>query len=285
MPPADLKSVVTVRVSEAMKAGLQRAADKKGGNLSAEILHRLAEYESLRRFVDEILDDTATSAFAVKLGELRRHARMYAPDAQFNDDWGALARALITAKCTSRLFQTVANHAAETLSEITRSLVKTAINSQGKTTPFFLDAEAMAEKIEAMAEEIVAEVMTNLTDSADRKAEEMALAAGPVIGPEIWNICFEKANALRVDLNEPAVKLKEVLPPTFTSLLSEDDMPAKLAHAFKTSKSLRNAAKRALSEGQFSGKSEDEVVDILYDDLLKPFGMEPSEAASDATAS
>ncbi len=48
---------------------------------------------------------------------------------------------------------------------------------------------------------------------------------------------------------------------------------------------IRDAAKHQMSEGQHPGMSEDEVVDILFDDLLKPFGMEPSEASPDAPAS
>ncbi len=48
------KVVVTVRLSATMKADLQKAADEKGGNMSAEILHRLADYQMLRRVVEKM---------------------------------------------------------------------------------------------------------------------------------------------------------------------------------------------------------------------------------------
>ena len=67
MPSSEQKSVVTVRISGSMKASLQQAADEKGGNLSAEILHRLTDHESLRSFVDRLLDDSVATNVAVDL--------------------------------------------------------------------------------------------------------------------------------------------------------------------------------------------------------------------------
>ena len=59
----DQTQTVTVRIGKPLKTRLQRAANKKAGNLSAEILHRLTDYEFQRkshafnsRFIQRQLD-------------------------------------------------------------------------------------------------------------------------------------------------------------------------------------------------------------------------------------
>lgn len=67
------KTVITLRISKSMKARLQQAADEKGGNLSAEILHRLADHESMRNTKGNGMTDS--SPYDERYHEIMRLAR------------------------------------------------------------------------------------------------------------------------------------------------------------------------------------------------------------------
>ena len=73
-------------------------------------------------------------------------------------------------------------------------------------------------------------------------------------------------------------------PPTYNPPLTTEAKRLDVVKKLKKSRAIRDAAKHQMSEGQHPGMSEDEVVDMLYDDLLKPLGMNLTESPADATS-
>ena len=254
MPSSEQKSVVTVRISEAMKASLQRAADEKGGNLSAEILHRLADYKSLRGFIDRLLDDSMAINVAVGLKTLRERIRASKANSSSDDETASLECAVATAACISELFTVVADHAGHALA---------------------------------------AKSAADLVDPAIKEGESMASQVGATIGPNIWDVCFAKDNPLRSTsmgdglmgnmstLLTSGVRLPLPFMPLPTIELNRDAFVG----VWKDSEAIRDAAKHQINEGRHPGKSEKEVIDILFDDLVKSFSMEPSETSPDVAES
>lgn len=281
MPSSDQKSVVTVRISGAMKASLQQSADEKGGNLSAEMLHRLTEYEAQRSLIDGLISDSSGIKVAVGLETLRKGAKVSPANSISNNDTASLERAVVTAACISQLFKTVAEHAGKALAEkreISLADIWARRIEAGELRHDF-DIQAMA-----------TEISSGLSDIAMGWGEDMAEHVGTTIGPNIWDTCFEKNDPLRSTAPGMGYGLMGTLhgssvglPPSFIPpLQTEDDWIASVKKK-KDSGMLRDAAKGRISDGQYPGKSEDEVVDMLYDELMT-FDTDPNEAGANVTA-
>ncbi len=79
--------MVTIRMDRPMKASMDEAAEATGRSLSGEIQHRLADYESLRGFVDRLLDDSVTiNSEALKMLTARVEA-LEKQTKSFHPDW------------------------------------------------------------------------------------------------------------------------------------------------------------------------------------------------------
>ena len=273
MPPADQRSVVTVRISEAMKANLQQAADEKGGNLSAEILHRLAEYESQRDFIDRLLDDSAAINIAVGFVTLRKGVETTADDIA-DDEEISLERAIKTAACISELFKVVADHAGQALAEKKATML----------------AEGWARRIEDGdlkhdfdIQAAAAQISEGFSDIWMEMGRLMVFDIGATIGPDIWGVCFNKDDPLRSP--HPIKGQSRGLGGTFSSvglpLHFMPPFPTKEGlktsiNTLKDTPELRATVRRRINEGQYQGMSEEDAIDAAFDELLP---MDPGEEA------
>ncbi len=279
MPPADQKSVVTVRISEAMKASLQKAADEKGGNLSAEILHRLAEYESQRDFIDRLLDDSAAISLALSLATMRKG--VIATPA-FGASDGLLKRAVVTATCLSQLFAMVADHASNARARnIMAQLLKiwTERIEAGEIT--LKNGQDTAEAREE-ASKTFADITLQIIKIDKKLGKDLASHVGALIGPTVWNVCFNKGDPHRDDqLTPPPV----ALPPGFLRRQPAEEEHRAIVESLKDIGLLRDAAKGLVGDGKDQGTQEDEVTELFYENLLKQISMDSGEAVPDAKAS
>jgi hypothetical protein len=282
MPSSEQKSVVTVRLSETMKASLQRSADEKGGNLSAEILHRLTEYESQRDFIGRLLDDGVAISAAVGLETLRKGART-SPASSISDEKTApLERAVVTAACVSKLFQTVADHAGHALAEKRATMLTEGWEKK-------IEAGDLANDFDIPA--TATKISVDLSNVARQEGEHMAAHMGAAIGPSIWDVCFNKDSPLRSAAPGMGHGLMQTLrgsyvglPPSFMPPPQTEEDQLAFVAKMKEAGTIRNTAKHQISEGQHAGLSEDEVVDMLYDKLMT-FDVDPNKAVPNAKAS
>jgi len=279
MPSSDQKSVVTVRLSGAMKATLQRSADEKGGNLSAEILHRLAEYESQRDFIDRLLDDSAAISIAVGFVTLRKGFKTRADDIADGEEI-SLERAIKTAACISELFKVVADHAGQELAEKKATMLADgwARRIEDGDLKHDFDIQAAAAQISA-----------GFSDIWMKMGRSMVFGIGATIGPDIWGVCFDKDDPLR---SPPLLKghrglgvtshgssgSSVVLPARFMPPLPTKEERQASIDMLKDMSELRATVKRRMSEGQYSGMSEKEAIDAAFDELLP---MNPDEEVPD----
>ena len=268
--------MVTIRMDRPMKASMDEAAEATGRSLSGEIQHRLDDYESMRRLVDGLLDDSAAIEIAFDLETLRKRAKTIPANNISDDETASLERAVVTATCAAKLFETVAKHAGQALARKRMELLANgwAQRISAGDLEHDFDIPTMADKISA-----------GLLKLASLEGEQMAVHMGVATGPNIWDICFDKNDQFRSDnLKQLLSEADPGLPPLFlTPLPTEKDRQA-LVKKFNTRGAIRDAVKHRMGEGQYPGMSEKEAIDVLYDDLLKPFDMEPRELESDATS-
>ena len=267
--------MVTIRMDRPMKASMDEAAEATGRSLSGEIQHRLADYESMRSLVDRLLDDSVNINIAVGLKTLRNGTETTPPGSLTNEETISLERAVFTAACIAKLFKTVAEHAGHALTA-KRETMLTA---------------GWAQKVEAgdLADDFDIPVMAakfsaDLTNHITQDGERMALNMGTTIGPSIWDVCFDKDDPFRSALVGAGNVLANFwtgvsLPPSFMPPPQSD------TKRMKYRKATRPAAKHQIDKGLYPGKSEDEVVNILLDDLLESYGSNESEGLPDAKAS
>ena len=194
----------------------------------------------------------------------------------------SLERAIATAACISNLFETVLYHAVNALTE--------------KTTAGITEARTQSREAGDLEEGFVSEgvvsVLSALIVSNARKCgEALASSVAPTIGPYVWDICFDEDDKLRSTAPGMGCELMGTpfgssvsLPPSFMPPLQTEANRLAFVKKLKKSRAIRDAAKHQMSEGQHPGMSEDEVVDMLYDDLLKPLGMNLTESPADATS-
>ncbi len=153
--------MVTIRMDRLMKAAMDDAAEATGRSLSGEIQSRLADYESMRRLVDDLLGDSAEVKVGMALATVRRTARAQVWSSDPTD--ASLQQAMIAATCIAELFRTVASHAATAYAERTKSRLKEGwqrrIDAGGMKGDF--DQDAMASQIS-----------TDLMSRADSKGHE-----------------------------------------------------------------------------------------------------------------
>ena len=115
----------------------------------------------------------------------------------------------------------------------------------------------------------------------------MASRMSTTIGPNIWDICFEKDDPLRstsIRTGRGLMDMMGALPPTFQPPPQTESERLAFVKKMKKGGAIRDAAKHQISEGQHPGMSEDEVVDMLFGKLMT-FDTELSEATPNAKAS
>lgn len=275
------RNTINVRFDDAAHADIEQAALEAGRSQSGEIQHRVNEYQFLHR----LLDDSAAIEVAVVLKNLRKIAGSRAISLESGEQLASLQQAVIAAACISELFRMVAEHTGEALVTGTRAWLADGWEKRISAGDLSDDFD-----VETTAAEISAKISSHTLRNGKRLASEV----GPTVGPSIWDICFEKDDPLRSTSigagtglmgRMSALLTSGVgLPPAF--LPPPQAESERLAFVKKTKKrgAIRDAAKHQMSEGQHPGMSEDEVVDMLYDDLLKPFGMDPDEAVPDVAA-
>jgi len=268
------RNTINVRLDDAAHSSVERTASEAGRSLSGEIQHRVTDYESMRSFVDRLLDDSVAIEIAFGLETLRKRVRTAPANNISNDETASLERAVVTAACAAKLFETVAKHAGQALARKRMALLANgwAQRIDAGNLDHDFDIPTMADKISA-----------GLSKLASLEGEQMAVHMGAAIGPHIWDICFNKDDQFRSDSLEQLLgDLDLGLPPLFLPPLPTEKDRQALVKKLNMSGAVRGAVKHRMSEGHYPGMSEKEAIDMLYDDLLKPFGMEPSEAASDA---
>jgi len=271
--------MVTIRMDRSMKANLDEAASENGRSLSGEIQHRLADYESKRAFVDRLLDDGVAITAAVGMETIRKGAISPIMKGSLDESLPSLERAIETAACISNLFDTVADHAGDALTE--------------KTTAGMIEAWTQRREVEDLEEgfdlEGMAPVLSaEIVKNARKCGRSLASSIAPTIGPYFWDVCFDKDDKLRSTAPGMGYGLMGTLlgssvglPSAFQPpLQTEADRQAFVAK-LKKSGAIRAATKLRMSEGQYPGMSEEEVIDKVYGILLKPFGMDPGEAVPD----
>lgn len=273
---------LNLKVPPALRKSMEKAADRSGRSLGAEVEFRVHEYEAMRQFVDNLLADSAILTLSVGLRTLRKGAIVPIMKSSLDESLPSLERAIATAACISNLFETVLDHAVNTLSEKTTAGI-TEARTQGREAG---DLE------EGFVSEGVVSVLSALIVSNARKCgEDLASSVAPTIGPYVWDICFDEDDKLRSTAPGMGYELMGTpfgssvsLPPSFMPPLQTEANRLAVAKKFKKSRAVRDTAKHQMSEGQHPGMSEDEVVDMLYDDLLKSLGMNLTESPADATS-
>ena len=252
---------------------MEKAADRSGRSLGAEVEFRAQEYETLRDFVDRLLDDSAAINIAVGFVTLRKSVETTA-GVTSDDEEISLERALITAACISELFKVVADHAGQALAEKRATILAEnwARRIEDGDLKHDFDIQAAA-----------AQISEGFSDIWMKMGQNLVFDIGATIGPDIWGVCFDKDDPLRSpplrglgrlagNLHDSSVDLplRFMLPlPTKKKFKASIDMP-------KDTSELRATAKRRMSKGQYSGMSEEDAIDAVFDELLP---MDPGEEA------
>lgn len=271
--------MVTIRMDRPMKASLNEAAEATGRSLSGEIQHRLANYESMRDFFDRLFDDSMVIDVAVGLKTLRKGAETTPPSSISDEETISLERAVVTAACIAKLFETVAEHAGHALTAKRETMLTEEWSQKIETGDLAddFDIPAMAAKFSAA-----------LTNFATQDGERMARYMGTTIGPSMWDVCFDKDDPFRSALVGTGNVLAELwtrvsLPPSFMPPPQTDENRwLAFVAKMKGSKEIRVAAKHQIGKALYPGKSEDEVMDIIFNELMT-FEIGVSGAAADAT--
>ena len=273
--------MVTIRMDRPMKASLDEAAEATGRSLSGEIQHRLAEYESQRDFIDRLLDDSAAISIAVGFVTLRKGVETTA-DGTSDDIEISLERAIITAACISELFKVVADTAGQALAEKKATILAEgwARRIEDGDLKHDFDIQATAAQICAGLPHLMMEL-----------GREMVFSIGATIGPDIWGVCFNKDDPMRspgLGLGGPGLGIggklygsSVGLPlPFIPPFPTKKDLKTSI-NALKDSPELRAIVKRRINKGQYQGMSEDDAMEAAFDELMKPFGMDPDEDVPD----
>ncbi len=276
---------LNLKVPPALRKSMEKAADRSGRSLGAEVEFRAQEYETLRGFVDRLLGDSAAINIAVDLETLRKRARTSPASSISDEETAPLERAVVTAACIAKLFQTVAEHAGHKLAEKRAEKMTDGWTQRIESGDLAADFD-----IPATAERF----STGLTDIAIQEGERMARHMEAAIGPNIWDVCFNKDDPLRSTsigtgrglMGHMGTLLTSGvgLPPSFMPPPQTEDERQAIFEQMKESGTIRDTAKHQINEGQHPGMSEDEVVDMLFGKLMT-FDTELSEATPNAKAS
>ena len=270
---------LNLKVPPALRKSMEKAADRSGRSLGAEVEFRAQEYESLRGFVDRLLDDSVAINVAVGMETLRKGARTSAPASITNEETASLERAVLSAACIAELFTTVADHAGQALAKEWKAML---VKGWGQR----IKAGDLADDFDIPA--TAAEISARLTNLAMKEGGSMASHMGATIGPSIWDVCFDKDDPLRsappgkgYGLMGTLAGSSVGLPPSFTPPLPTEEEIKASKNMLKTPE-FRATVRRRMSEGQYPGMSEEDAIDKAFDDL---FTMDFDEAKPNAKAS
>ena len=88
---------LSLKVPPEVRAILEKAADRSGRSLAAEVEFRVHDYESMRSFVDGLLADSAILTLSVGLRALRKGAIVSIMKSSLDESLPSLERAIATA--------------------------------------------------------------------------------------------------------------------------------------------------------------------------------------------
>ena len=280
---SDQKSVVTIRISDEMKSNLQRAADEKGGNLSAEILHRLAEFERLRRLVDDLLDDVSSMTAATGIKGVRDLALTMSARPEPDKTSVSLHCAMIVASCMEKLFARVAQATMDAYVGRARREFKNNLLRRIEAG----DLTAVRDPIDPNVK--AREFSEDIASIVQARADELFRMAAPMVGKSIWDACFDKDDPLRSTSEDgklvasgqglmasldfdPDDGLYDGLwfPDEFLPLSLSDDQRIALAEVLLARKGLRRTAELMKADGMFPGMTVEQIEVHLHTKLPQP---------------
>ena len=124
-------------------------------------------------------------------------------------------------------------------------------------------------------------ISADISVLAKQSGEHLASDVGPIVGSAIWDICFDKSDALRSASVGAGHGLMGTLrgssvgpPQSFTQPRPSERHRQTLVKKLKRSSAICDAVKHEMSEGQYPGMSEEEAIDKLSNDLLNDLGAE-----------